>query len=256
MGQGQFRGIIVVVTFLSVILIIVSAAYVQTPTFFSEAVGGNSPSVAETNPSALLAWNKTDAFTLNSADPSVDYEVPNWRMTTWVEQTYGGQLAIHAYTYDTWWVFVTSQESLKWYNETTGAQLSTSFAGTIDVMPISTIEDAYDSDFNLNYRLTNTRGTLHVTLGWNTTAYGGNLTACFYGDGIHFSLSQDFSDRQTTLNLMDVMTGLFFGSIFGANTLHIDPIISAIITIGLDSALIYLVYSLVHSIIPLLPPTE
>jgi len=222
----------------------------ESPELFTTP-SGSSPTAAHTTPTEMVAWNKTDAFYLNSANSYQDYEVPNWHMTTWVEQFYTGQLAIHVYTYDMWWVFVTNQESLKWYNETTGLELSEPFA-SIQIMPIWRIEAAYDSDFNLNYRLTNTRGSLHITLGWNTTAYAGNLTAAYYGDGIHFNLSQDFSDRVTSLNLIDILSGLFLGSIFGANTLGIDPLYSAIITITLDASAVYMIATIVRSFIPFL----
>ena len=252
MGMASMRGVITLVTFISVILILVGLATVETPEMFLVTPTGTGPDVRETDPSRLLAWNQTDAFVLNSTHKTQDYDVPNWHSTFWTELLGSGGDVIHVYTYDMWWVFVTNQENLGWYNETTGLKVSTVFAGVNDYMALSTFSDSHDSNFNLDYALKNTRGTLHVSVSWNTTAYGGDATAAFYGQGLVFSLKQDWSDRQTSLNLIEIVSGLFLGAIFGQNTLHIDPTISSIISIGLLSALVILSVMIVRSFIPFL----
>lgn len=253
MGASQFHGIIVIVTFLAVVLIIMGVAASQTPTFFAATTPNAPDASGKTNPSNYLSWNVTNAVQLNTSDPHVYYDVPDWRGTYWVDATgVSGRPAIYVQTYGYFWLFKTDFQELFWYNETTGDRVSEDLNG-IEGMPIENLEAVYDSSINYNYRLTNSKGSLHISINWNFTAYGGNITAALSGQGIFFSLKQDFSDRQTTINLMDILTGLFLGSLFGSNTLGIDPTISAIITIALDSAMVYLAYSIVRGMIPFLP---
>lgn len=252
MGMGNFRGIIVIVTFLAVILLCISTMATQSPELFTTP-SASSPQAEHTTPAEMLAWNVTNAFNLNSTHFTQSYEVPNWHWTTWVEQDHaGGGLAINAWSFDYWWItpIAINVEDLKWYNESTGLQVSDG-----PWMWVSTLDDAASGasgTFSLPYRLTNSRGSLHLFISWNATLYA-TATAAYSGEGIWFSLSQDWSDRITSLNLIDILSGLFLGSIFGANTLGIDPLYSAIITIVLDAAAVYMIATIVRSFIPFLP---
>lgn len=251
MGMGQFRGIITVVVFLAVTLIIVGVAVTQTPTLFSSPTGATSPSATATAPNAALAWTVTDAFTISNGDPIQYYQVPDWHWTAWLDLVPNGSRGITVSTFDYWGPFTVNWEDMAWYDEYTNALRSVQL--TNKYILVSTLQSYADVNASLDFKLINSRGNLHVFIDWDSATYGSDISAALAGTGLRFSLKQDFSDRVTTINLIDIVTGLFLGSIFGANTLGIDPTISAIITIGLDSAMVYLAFTIVRSIIPFLP---
>lgn len=258
MGASEYRGLIVIVLFISVALILIGAAVSETPTFFVTPSTGQAPSVpASQNPMGLLAWNITHAVQLNNSIGNVDYEFTGWTWTTFWDK---GDEYIYIESYDLWWILHLNKEDFKWYNFTTGNMVSGRYdvSGLLEyheAMPVLSLDSIYQArnyTSDLKFTCTNSKGTMDIQIDFNTTAYN-NVTEALDGEGIFFSLYQDFGDRKTSINLLSVISGLFLGSIFGSNTLGIDPILSAIITIGLDTALAYIVFQIVRSLIPFLP---
>lgn len=256
MGASEYSGLIVVVMFISVFLLIMVVAATETPTFFVTPVG-NAPSVpGSQNPMGLLAWNVTNAVQLNNTEPEVEYEITGWTWTNWLDSESGGQNYFLVESYDKWWVFIMNREDFKWYNFTTNQMVSFRSNGHewINVTVLDLLYEAQteNSTEAFRYTLDNSKGSMQVRLDFNTTAYN-NFTEALDGEGVFFSIFQDFSDRKTSIDILGVVAGLFLGSLFGANTLGLPVIISSILTIGLDIALAYIVFSVVRSLIPFLP---
>lgn len=257
MGASEYSGLIVVVMFISVFLLIMVVAATETPTFFVTPVG-NAPSVpGSQNPLGLLAWNVTNAVQLNNTEPQVEYEITGWTWTRWLDSDSAGHNYFLVESFDTWWFFThLNLQDFKWYNFTAGQMVSVRLNGhewvNVTLLDILYEAQTENSTEAFRYTLDNSKGSFQTRLDFNTTAYA-NFTDALDGEGVFFSIFQDFSDRKTSIDILGVVAGLFLGSLFGANTLGLPVIISSILTIGLDIALAYIVFSIVRSLIPFLP---
>lgn len=241
-------------------------AATESPAFFYVGMTGSGPTAALRDPNSLMAWNVTDAVLLNATQNIQYYDVHGWSYVRFAYATMAnGSKCLLLETYDRGWLGIGNfnYEDLLWlnYSDPTEDFSYRASVASVDhwVMPLSQLDWLYgwhgvwgpfltDLDY-LHFTMTNGKGSMNLRITFNTTAYMVPSTAV-EGEGLYFSINQDFSDRRTSVNLMDFIFGLFAFSAPGV-PYPISTILS-MVWWGCVAALSYVVLTIIRSFIPFL----
>lgn len=282
MGLSEYRGLIVMVSFISITLILITLASTGPGSLFtSNTSASNVPNPS--SPTSYLAFNETNAVELSIANGSANsqqFHIPGSTWTQW-DVAFDAQgnyyLLVQKFQHGLFGIGEWAYADFIWYNSngTANGQVSQKVAvstvqqgnpGQIgngltgqlgdyqvrNVMSLSTLNFNWNTTSTLSFMLTSSAGDMEVDVSFDSGNYLTPLKALTYG-GLLFNIQQDWDDRITSLNILSIMSGLFLGQIFGQNTLNIDPTVSYIISITLLTASVYIVFEVVRSLIPFLP---
>ena len=258
-NMSEYRGLIVIVTFVAITLLLIGMAVSESPTMFvDENTQGSSPLSGEgvAGPSTFLAWNSSVVAQLNDTYPELDVSIGGWDFTFFNRDDGGTVHFLQVETYFTFYgMFRYSEEDMEWYNTSTNRKVSIQhdvytdppriYRHSHQVMDMNDIDIAYGTGniTDLTYKIRNTKTGLTISIAFDVDAYA-TPSEALAGDGLTICLQQDFSDRNTSINIVSFISGLFLFSIPG-----VDPYVCAIISFALDSALAYITFIFVLRII-------
>lgn len=257
--MSEYRGLIVIVTFVAITMLIIGMAVTETPDMFATSnTEGSSPLSGDgtPGPSSFLAWNSSTVMVLNASNPEIDVSIGGWDFTFFNRDDGGTIHFLQVETYYTFYgMFRYNEEDMEWYNSSTNRKVSVQhdvytdppriYRHSHQVMDMNDIDIAYGNGniTDLTYALRNTKTGLTINIGFNVTEYDTPSDA-LADKGLSIVIQQDFSDRNTSVNIVAFISGLFLFSIPG-----VDPTVCAIISFALDSALAYIVFIFVLRII-------
>lgn len=258
-NMSEYRGLIVIITFVSITLLIIGMAVSETPDMFATSNTQGSSPLSGSNvpgPSGFFAWNETTTIQLNDTNFEQTLSIGGTEMM-FGDRSDGGSIKfLQVETYQSFYgMFLYNREDFTWYNKTNQLQVSSkhdvyskspyTLRQSQEVMDMNDVDIAYANGniSALTYELKNTRTKITVSLGFNFTEYD-TPSLALADEGLFFDINQQFDDRDTSINLIAFISGLFLFSIPG-----VDPTVCAIISFALDSALIYITFIFVLRII-------
>lgn len=241
---SEMRGLVVVGSFVTVVVLLVTLMVAESPTLFVGATTGTGPTAHSGNPALLLASNATDLFYLNKTAMIANWgqEIGGW--TVWIVLQWRGwsQDVFEFYSQNYFGPIPTNWEDFVWYQD--GVVKSDTYTAPSGRVYQGIRESQLDSDYAslaagqvLSYELENsyTKFTMQIT--WNTALYDTPSEAFEANQNLQCSVNIDFNDRNTSINAFNVIAGLFLWQLPG-----MDPIISAIITTPIKLCLAYLTF--------------
>lgn len=280
---ATLRTLIVLVTFFSVTFTIYGLAYTETPSLFSEGVTGTNPNQATgTNPVYLLKtqWNNTATLNITASFSSNDTDLTGWTWTEWsiCKEQYTDDYYFLIESYDDMGIFGKwGREDFDWYFSNGTVASERTMVNKINVwlgyeshivMSLHVLDDLYRGPGvgdppvygppdigDLNFTLTNSKGSMNVYLSFDEDVFytPTNAIVNVFGQpngGMSFSVTQDFDDRKTSINILT-----FIGSMFSMNPFGLPYPISLIMNMvwyGAMASLAYITFTVVRSLIPLL----
>jgi len=236
---AELRPLIFICAFIGLAVLLVGWMVTESPTLFLGAdAGSSSTGSSSQNPLSLMAWNET--YILNITDTlTYTFKVGGWNVhVEKCEDTKGFFME----TYDYWWIFYWNYDAFRWFKD--GVDITHEYG---ELMKERIDLTQLDSDFaegkSLGYDAKNSRTQFFVTFAFNTTKYE-LPTDAFDGDEMHMIFNIDWDDRNTNINALSFIAGLFTFSVPGA------PIyVSAIIWLMLFPPLAYLTFIFVLKIL-------
>jgi hypothetical protein len=249
MGSGgdlsELRGILVVVTFLSVTILLVSmipGEFVVSPTtnrqvVVPEAYSSSDVMAIASSMNFTFGPHVEQSFSLGGHDFTIFDDamgsIPGNGIimyTEWVE----------------WWV-IHNQLYMKWYDqqniERNSAPGPLEFPYMSYMMQFQTIDDI---GLNTTWTIQCERVTVKAMFGYNTTAYD-NCTQAYENDSLGIWLGINFDQVNTQFNAWNLISMILF---FQMPDVH--PIINAIIAIPIWVTIAYLIFTLITKLIPFL----
>lgn len=246
---SEYRGIIVAVSFVSLAVILVTLMVAQSPALFTSASQGTT-AVGEgsvvNNPNDLLAWNESLTLTLGPGGlpKNVTYfQVAGWNAyIQCYDTTYFGENRMEMATYDAWWIFKWNFQEFRWYKDS--EEVST-YDSPYYFLALPTLNSDYTAEGmnGLQYQAKNSLTTFTVSFAFNDTTYA-SPNAAFAGNELYAHFNVDFSDRNTSINVIALLGGIFTFSLPG-----FDPTMQLVIMIPIYAAFAYIIFIVVLRVI-------
>jgi hypothetical protein len=244
MGSGgdlaELRGLLVVVTFLSITVLLVA----MIPGEFVVGSTDNRQVVVpeDYSSSEVMAIASSYNFTFG---PHVDKEFDLGGHTFLIFDNAAGSIPgtgiLMFHTWIEYWIFH-NRDLMKWYDSQnierdTGAD----FSQWPYMMKFQTIDDI---GVNTTWTVQCEHVTVKAMFGYNTTAYD-NCTQAYENDALGIWLGINFDQVNTTYNAWNLIQMILF---FQMPDVH--PLINMIIAIPLWITIAYLVFTLITKLIP------
>lgn len=274
---ATLRTLVVLVSFFSLLFGLYAIASVASPAFFAEGITGSGPQGTIVGPTSLLAANVSSAAEITYAADYDDYDVTGWTWTRWSVCTgTDTNMYVMVESFDDYVVIgKMNWEDFTWSVSNNGTRIDerqevdrVGGLGTSDhwVISVDTLNDIYlgtpvyppvgppshpDKNMaNLNFTLANGKGSMMMRIDFNDTE-NGDVHAALLHSGIVFSLTQDFGDRRTSMNIIS-----FIGGLFALDAPGLPYPVNAVVGLvwwGCVAAVGYIIFSVVRSLIPFLP---
>jgi hypothetical protein len=238
---AELRPLIFVAAFVGFIVLMFGIMVAESPSLFMGATTGSSSitnSTTSPNPLNLLAWNSTYILNItDSSDASYHFVIQGWNVAVFTYDQWGIK-KIDMATYSEWWIFKWDWDDFAWYKD--GVQVSEQGEIWFNLYVLDT---HYSQNKTLNYLAKNTKTQLTVYFVFNTTAYA-KPTDAYSAGGLAMVFQQDFNDRNTSVNALSFLAGLFTFSLPG-----MPWQINMLIWIAIFPALMYLAFIFVLKIL-------
>jgi hypothetical protein len=249
----------------------------ESPAFFAEGITGSGPQGTLVGPNSLLAANVSSVAAITYVADYDDYDVTGWTWTRWSVCTgTDTKMYVMVESFDNWLLIgKCNWQDFRWTVSKNGTQIDerqevdrVGGLGISDhwVISVDTLNDIYlgtpvyppvgppshpDKNMaNLNFTMNNDKGSMLIQIGFNASE-NYDLDSALAHSGIVFSLTQDFGDRRTSMNILSFIGGLFAldapGLPYPVNT------IVGLVWWGCVAAVGYIIFSVVRSLIPFLP---
>ena len=238
---AELRPLIFIAAFVGLSVALVGWMVMESPTLFLGAnAGSSSTGDSSQSPLDLMAWNET--YVLNVTDTfEYTFQVGGWnvRVEKWTSTK-----SFYMETYAYWSIFNWNFDAFRWHKDgvdvTHDYPYPTPSSQRLDITQL-------DSDFaegkGLGYKAKNSRTEFSVTFVFNTTEYD-TPTDAYDGNHMHMIFNVDFDDRNTSINAVSFIAGLFTFSVPGVPTY-----VSVIIWLMMFPPLAYLTFIFVLKIV-------
>lgn len=258
-NMSEYRGLIVIITFVAITLLLIGMAASESPTMFSTSnTEGSSPLTGEgvPAPNAFFSWNSSTTLLLNDSKAEQTISIGGSDIM-FGDRSDGGSIKfLQVETFNSFYgIFTYNREDFTWYNTTSKLKISVQHdvysnapwmvRHSHQVLDMDTLDTIYGTGniTDMTFELRNSKTKITIQIGFNVTEYDTPSDA-LADEGLSILINQNFSDRDTSINLVAFISGLFLFSIPG-----VDPTVCAIISFALDSALAYIVFIFVLRII-------
>jgi hypothetical protein len=238
---SEMRAVIVILAFVVFTVTLVGLMVSESPLMFSGMTSGNSAinnNGGATSPTTLLAWNSTYVLNItDSSDASYHFVIQGWNVAVFTVDSWGHK-EIDMATYSTWWIFEWDWDDFVWYKD--NVQVS----NLNDIwFSMFVLDTHYSQNKTLDYVAQNSKTRMTVTFVFNQTAYTKPSDAYSAG-GLSMVFQQDFNDRNTSINALSFIAGIFTFSLPG-----LPFIPNLILWIMIFPALMYLSFIFVLRVI-------
>jgi hypothetical protein len=246
MGSGgdlsELRGLLVVITFLSVTVLLVSmipGEFVVSTTTNRQVVVPEAYSSSE-----VMAIASSYNFTFG---PHVDKEFDLGGHTFLIFDNAAGSIPGNGimmfHTWIEYWIFH-NQDPMLWYDsQNIQRDTGEDFSTWPWMMKFQTIDDI---GVNTTWTVQCQHVTVKIMFGYNTTSYD-NCTQAYENDALGIWLGINFDQVNTQYNAWNLISMILF---FQMPDVH--PLINAIIAIPIWVTIAYLVFTLITKLIPFL----
>ena len=221
---SEMRAVIVILAFVVFTVTLVGLMVSESPSMFMGMVTGSTGTTASgspTSPTDIAVWNSTHTEVINDTMGSnYPFDLGGWhfRLSYWLPGSSVKYFSME--TYDFFLFFAYNIEDMQWY----GAQ-NTLKSGYYEVtysiwktaIPLSVMDMDYaNGGLNaLRYTVQNSKTKLTLNFWFNTTAYTNCTNALASGGNIYMLVGQDFVDRNTSINALGFISGIFTFSLPG-----------------------------------------
>jgi hypothetical protein len=237
---SELRGLVVVITFLSVTVLLVSmipGEFVVSPSENRQVVVPQSYSSSE-----VMAIASTMNFTLGP-HCNTDFSLGGHDFS-FFDNAMGsvpGNGIIMFHSWIEYWIFH-NQDFMKWYDQQNiERDTGEDFSNWPFMMHFQTIDDI---GVNTTWTVQCTHVTIKVMFGYNTTSYA-NCTDAYENNALGLWVGINFDQVNTQYNAWNLIQMILF---FQMPDVH--PLINAIIAIPIWITITYLVFTLITKLIP------
>ena len=237
---AELRPLVFIVSFVGLSVLLIGWMVTETPTLFLGADSGSSSTgTSSQNPSELMAWNET--YTLNITDTfGYTFKVGGWnvRFEKWTSTH-----SFYMETYDAWWIFNWNFDPFRWFKD--GLDVTHVYSGqpNPERLDVSQLDSDFAKGKGLGYDAKNSRTQFSVSFAFNTTKYAKPSDA-YDGNEMYLMFNVGYDERNTNINLLGFISGLFTFSLPGL------PVqVNLIIWLMIFPSLAYLVFIIVLKII-------
>jgi len=229
-NMSEMRPLIVIGTFIVTAVLLTGWMVSESPAMFSSASEGSSslPN-RQVSPTELLAWNSSYTFNITRdayLPHSYEFTLGGWNFRLVAGSAPGGILV---YTFDWWWILEWNYEDMKIYHDSIDVSSygGGSYSSGTPWLSLSRMNSDYSASQGIIYVFQNSKTKLTLDFTFNFTKYAYPEDA-IDGDGLHATVYQDYSDKNTGLNAITFISSLFTFSLPGVNSFVIALIMTPI----------------------------
>lgn len=250
---SEMRAVVVVLAFVIFTVTFVGLMVTESPSmFFGITQGSSGTPVGDsaTSPSELLAWNSTYQQPINDTlGSNYPFDLGGWhfRLSYWLPGASTKYVSME--TYDFFLFFSYNIEDMSWYDAENNLK-SGYYEVSYHIDKTAILLSVMDSDYAtgglgaLSYKVQNSKTRLTLNFWFDTTTYDNCTDALTSGGTIYMLVGQDFADRNTSINALSFISGIFTFNLPG-----LPFVINLIIWLSMFPALIYLAFIFILRII-------
>ena len=217
---SEMRAVIVILAFVVFTVTLVGLMVSESPSMFIGITQGSSgfsgTSTDETSPSNLVSWNETYILNITGTF-EYNFQIGGWnvRVEKWAIY-HLPEDGLCMKTYDAWWIFEWNFDEFKWFKE--GIDVSVlayiPYVNPRWCIPIARLDQDFANGKSLTYQAKNSKTQLDVSFSFNNSKFAKPSDA-FYGNEMYMVFKLDFNDRNTSINALSFIGGIFTFSLPG-----------------------------------------